>query len=161
MARTASCNSRSWLPDKRSDALTASIVVTREPAHLRRTRQVLSTVRYLILSGSVATFAAACGDRPLYGDDLYSVEIENATPTVLVVSEIQVLPSASPMVTRIAPGKTVLSGWRRPREGRPEERATVRAENEAGTLVFCQTYTYADMKRMRQHITIAAGTLAC
>ena len=103
----------------------------------------------------------SCCEGLLYGDSLYEVQIENATPSVIVVTEVDVIPSAKPMVTRLMPGKTLLSAWRRPRQGRPGERAVVRAENEAGLLVFCQRLTYDDVQRLEHRITIVAGSLSC
>lgn len=110
---------------------------------------------------AVATLLVTCSDGPLYGDALYEVQIENGTSAVLVVSEIDVIPSAKPMVTRISPGKTLLSAWRRPRRTQPNERSVVRAENEAGQVVFCRSLTYADVTRLNHRITILAGDIAC
>ena len=113
------------------------------------------------LSLAVAMFTVTCGDGLLYGDDLYEVQIENATAAVLVVSEIDAFPSRKPMVSRVDPGKVLLSAWRRPREGRSNERAVIRAENETGELLFCQPYTFADIKRLKHRITIRGGEIGC
>lgn len=117
--------------------------------------------RRAVLCVAVAMpFVAGC-EGLFYGEGLYEVQIENATPSVVVVSEVDVIPSAKPMVTRLIPGKILLSVWRRPRQGRPDERAVVRAENEAGVLVFCQRVTYADVQRLKHRITIVAGSVSC
>jgi hypothetical protein len=92
---------------------------------------------------------------------LYEVQIENATATPLMVSEIGAFEGQPPMVTRVEPGKTLLSAWRRPRQNHPEERATVQARDEAGTVVFCHPYSDADIRAMKYHITITSGTLNC
>jgi hypothetical protein len=113
------------------------------------------------LSLTFAMLTVTCCEGRFYGEGLYEVQIENATAAVLVVSEIDAFPSGKPMVSRVDPGKVLLSAWRRPREGRSNERAVVRAENETGEVVFCQPYTFADIKRLKHRITIRGGELGC
>jgi hypothetical protein len=130
------------------------------PAEVHANAKV-SRWRAAALSLAVALLTVTCWDGPLYGDDLYEVQIENATAAVLVVTEMDAFPSGKPMVSRVDPGKVLLSAWRRPREGRSNERALVRAENETGELLFCQRYTFADIKRLKHRITIHPHEIAC
>jgi len=95
------------------------------------------------------------------GDIGYSVEYRNATPGTVVVRALNVRdPSFTPVPHRVAPSQTFSDFWPRPTNS-SQSPAVVRAEDEAGVLIFCRQYTVDDMKRLKFTIVISEGTLDC
>jgi len=110
-------------------------------------RQAVCAAAAVVLSG--------CADTG------YDVTYRNATQETVVVSAANVRdPSLTPIPHRLAPTQTFGDFWPRPIAS-SESPAVVRAEDEAGTLIFCRQYTYADMKRLKFKIVITEGPLDC
>ena len=95
------------------------------------------------------------------GDIGYDVTYRNATPGTVVVRALNVRdPSFTPVPHRVAPSQTFSDFWPRPTNS-SQSPAVVRAEDEAGVLIFCRQYTVDDMKRLKFTIVISEGTLDC
>lgn len=109
----------------------------------------------------VTLAASSCEGGPIFGDDIYSVQFENQTGLPVQLYEIGIRPSSEPMITPLAAGATRFNNWRYPRRNKPTERATVRAETDSGQVIFCKTYSFADVAAVRQRITITQGVNDC
>jgi len=93
------------------------------------------------------------------GDIGYDVTYRNATPGTVVVRAFND-PSLTPIPHRLAPAQTFGDYWQKPTNS-SQAPALVRAEDEAGVLIFCREYTVDDMKRLKFTIVISEGTLDC
>lgn len=102
----------------------------------------------------VALSAASC-----IGDQGYSVALvsEAARPLTVIEEGVRERPSRF----TLDPGQKEWVLWRTPAGERDARRATVRALDASGELVFCQQFSYADVQRVRFEVRIREGALLC
>lgn len=110
-----------------------------------------------ILLALVLVVVAACGS-----DAAYSVELHNATgvPIILVMSGTTrgELPDIPPRYS-VQPDEIFITDWRRPYGSDPP--ASVRAEDQSGTLIFCRRFTRAEIQQLGFRVEIVRGDLRC
>lgn len=123
---------------------------------LKRTGSALRIVVLTSLS------VAGCTLIP-FGDYGETVFLHNRTDVLVYVYELAADGSQGTPARQVAPGETLRNQWLTPR---PESRSptgtrTVEAKDEAGNVVFCRTYTYAELERGGWNIDIRRDTQGC
>jgi len=112
---------------------------------------LLNTTLLLVFVG-----AASCGGV-IIGDPSHVVYLHNTSDGAVLVYEV----SGTDRVfdARVAAGATKEVGWLISRTS-PRKR-TVEAFDEAGVLVFCQSYSYDELEGIAWRIEIVSGQNAC
>jgi hypothetical protein len=113
-----------------------------KPSGLAGLRPRAAATTTVLLALSLAL--AACGSDAAYG-----VHVSNATdvPVVFYLTGTTTMkPELPPERYHLQPGETFRDSWRAPFGDEPP--ATVRAEDNNGTLLFCRRYSYKEIQEV-------------
>ncbi len=120
-----------------------------------RSLTLLRGLAYLV----VALTLSACvltGPPPRVGDPGTDVRIRNDTSIRLTLTEIGE-DSGRDLVTHLAAGEERVTAW----HFKDSSPVTLRANDDAGRLVFCHSYSYEELHGLNRRVVIVDGKLDC
>jgi hypothetical protein len=98
------------------------------------------------------------------GDPGYSMTVENGSnvPITFFVDGVGAQPgSGKADGVALAPGKDHVDHWLIPSDSRDTRRATIRAVDSAGAIVYCHRFSYDELDALRFHVRIVDGVNNC
>jgi|SRR5216684_7491676 len=121
-------------------------------------------LRVAVLALGLLTLASCglLGGGP--GTPGYGVTITNGSRDVVTFYAQGVGESANSAVAvgvRLAPQASFVDHWLTPNAGSGNQRATVRATNATGVIVFCRQLSWSDLKLMEYRIVVDVAYNAC
>ncbi len=109
----------------------------------------------LLLAVALAA-VTSCGQGP--GTASHDVYLTNATGQRLVVYELLRGPGLSRTVES---GVTIKSSWPYPLSSVDSRKARLEADNQAGSRVYCNEFSFGDLESAGWRITIASAIDRC